>query len=198
MKRVLFLIVCAVVFVGCDKNEVSESNRPLLKDMFNGKYELISSVSEKAVDLNNDGTSSTNLLDENSMILFSSVEIRIPREDDVFLEENEFVFCEFWPTENDHRLVDREVFKVYKTRIYSGDYDIYGNILIGRFEDDLKSGTFQQTCADDGKNTLIELKSIDVIGNETIKVTAIRRLFTMNGWVTTTIESLYKRYTPIT
>ena len=197
MKIFLLFIACMFILVSCEKNESEDSKRPLLREKFNGKYELISSLSKTPVDLNNDGIESTNLLLENSMILFSEIEIRIPNESDSYLKDNEFVFCEFWPTENDHRLKNKEVITVYETRVYGSDYDIYGNTLIGVFAENLKNCTINTLLDinDDGKNTLIEIKSIDIMENETIKVIVIRKLYTKNGWVISEIESLYKRYT---
>jgi hypothetical protein len=195
MKKLLSVAICTIIFFSCTKDETSVFNRPLLHEKFNGKYELLSAISEKAVDLNNDGKASTELLNENSMILFSTVEIRIPQKDDLFIEDNEFVFSEFWPTENGQRLKDKDVITVYRTKIYSGNYDIYGNVLIGEFMDDLKYGTFITDINDDGKNTLIELKSLEFLDDDKIEVTAVRKLYTMSGWTVTKIKSLYKKYT---
>ncbi len=200
MRNFSIFIVLICFLVSCNNNQSDTSIRPLLHEKFNGKYELISSFSNIPVDLNNDGSESTNLLLENSMLLFSEIEIRIPNEPDLFIKDNEFVFSEFWPTENEHRLKNKDVIKVYDTPLNTGDYDIYGNILIGVFTDDFRTCTISDyfKIKDDGKNTLIEVKSIDVLENETIRVTVIRKLYTMNGWVLSEIESLYKRYTVAT
>lgn len=195
MKKLLSIAICAIIFFSCTKHEISVSNRSLQHEKFNGRYELLSAISEKAVDLNNDGNASTKLLDENSMILFSTIEIRIPQKEELFLEDNEFVFSEFWPTENDRRLKDKDVITGCRTKICSGDYDMYGNILIGEFKDDLKSGSFINDIKDDGKNTLIEIKSIEFLEDDKIEVTVVRKLYTMSGWTATNIKSLYKKYT---
>ena len=197
MKNFLLFIACMFILVSCEKNESEVSKRPLLREKFNGKYELISSLSKTPVDLNNDGIESTNLLVENSMVLSSFIEIRIPNESDSYLKDNEFVFCEFWPTENEHRLKNKEVIPVYETPVFGMGYDIYGNTLIGVFAENLKTCTINKLLeiSDDGKNTLIEIKSIDIMENETFKVTVIRKLYTKNGWEISEIESLYKRYT---
>ncbi|MDO9554229.1 hypothetical protein [Rhodonellum sp.] len=197
-KILLPLIALLFIFFSCENNELDNNIRPLLNEKFNGKYEILSSISKAAVDLNNDGIESTNLLDENSMILFSTIEIRIPYKDERFFTEKEFVFLEFWPTENEQRLKTNEIITVYNTRFYNFYYDLYGNTLIGEFKDDLSSATFRKNITDDGKNTLIELKSIEILEDETIKVTVVRKLYTMNGWITAEIESLYKRFTPTT
>ncbi len=197
MKIFLPIAALILVFISCRKDESYINLRPLLNEKFNGKYKIVTSISKTAVDLNNDGIESTNLLDENSMILFSTIEIRIPDENELFLTENEFVFSEFWPTENEHRLRNKEIITVYRTPVNSGNYDIYGNMLIGGFNDDLTSATFRLDIQDDGKNTLIELKSFDILEDETIKVTVVRKLYTINGWITTEMESLFKKYTSI-
>lgn len=199
MKKSLSLIACVFALISCEKKESVVSNRPLLYEKFNGKYELVSSFSDKAVDLNNDGIESKNLLDENEMVLESSIEIRIPAENDLVMKDNEFVFTEFWPTENEHRLRVNDVVTEYNSFLSDiNGYDIYGNIVIGMFDDELKACTFNKTINDDGKNTLIEIKSIELMENETIKLTVARKLFTKQGWVISEIESVYKRYTIVT
>lgn len=198
MRIYLTLIALVFAFFSCQKEDLESNNRAKLNAMFNGKYEILNSTSKIPVDLNNDGIESTNLLDENSMILFSFIEIIIPFEGDHFLNQNEFVFSEFWPTENELRLQNKEIIEVHKTRFYSLGWDIYCNLLIGEFNDNLSSAIFKENIPDDGKNTLIKLKSIEILTDETIKVSVVRKLYTMNGWVTTEIESLYKKYTTIT
>ncbi|WP_421919729.1 hypothetical protein [Marinifilum sp.] len=191
-KKGILTSICAILLFACDNSEEFQDNPDYLRDKFNGKYELISSASKKAVDLNNDGNASTNLLDENSMILLSTIEIRIPRVNEIFIENNEFVFNEIWPTENEHRLKNKDLIALSKT--YNGEYDLYGNTSIGKFKDDLKSGTFRNEINNDEKNTLVELKSIDFLNNDKVEVTLIRKLYTINGWVKTQIKSEYKRF----
>ncbi|PCH67117.1 MAG: hypothetical protein COC06_11760 [Bacteroidales bacterium] len=70
LKKGLLITICTIFFISCNKNEPNENIEQLLKEKFEGRYELISSISEEAVNLNNDGSSSTNLLSENSSILF--------------------------------------------------------------------------------------------------------------------------------
>lgn len=193
MKIFLLLLVCAFVLFGCEDEEMN--NKPVLHEKYNGQYELFYSVSKEAVDLNNDGIESTNLLDENSMILFSTIEIRVPQD---FLDNNEFVFCELWPTENNLRLKNNEVITVYKTPVYGWNYDLCGIILLGKFADDLKTCTLENVTENDGVSTLVDLKSLEFMENETIKIIVIRKLYTSRGWVLSEVESLYKRYTIIT
>ena len=202
MKIGLLITVCTFFFISCNKDDSIQNLELLkleeLKEKYHGKYELISSVSEKAVDLNNDGITSNDLVSENSMILFSTIEMLIPDENDLFLEYNEFCFVEFWATENSSRIKTKEVISTTIPPIHNALYDIYSTISFGRFEDDLKPCKLSQGSQEKWKNTLIESQSLEIGKNETIKVTTIRKLYTMEGWITTKIESKYKRYTIIT
>ncbi len=197
MKKEFYLIACAILFIACDKTDEEGSNRPLLKEKFNGKYELISSVSDKAVDLNNDGIASKNLFAENSTMFFSEIVIQIPHEEDLFLKENEFCFTELWPTGNDLRQKYKEVITTYKTPVNNPFYDLKCNIRIGHFQDDLKSGTLNKDVDEYWEKMPANYKSVEFGEDETIKITAVRKLYTKKGWITTEIKSLYKRYTII-
>ncbi|MDE5419785.1 hypothetical protein L3049_17480 [Labilibaculum sp. DW002] len=198
MKKGFYLIACAILLIACDKSDNEVSNRPLLKEKFNGKYELISSVADKAVDLNNDGIASKNLFSENSTMYFSEIVIQIPQEEDLSLKENEFCFTELWPTGNDHRQNYKEVITTYKTPVDNPFYDLKCNIRIGHFQDDLKFCTLNNDVDEYWEKMPADFKLVEFGEDETIEITVLRNLFTKNGWVTTEIKSLYKRYTIIT
>jgi hypothetical protein len=67
MKKGLFITICTILLFSCNKHD-SNADTEQLKEKFHGKYEVISSISEDAVDLNMDGTTSTDLLAENPEI----------------------------------------------------------------------------------------------------------------------------------
>lgn len=192
LKKGLLITICTIFFISCNKNEPNENIEQLLKEKFEGRYELISSISEEAVNLNNDGSSSTNLLSKNSSISFySMVEIRI-------LNEYELFYDEMWPVENSQRLRYKEIISSTYPPIINPYYDTFSNGFISQFDDDFKSIRLLRDIQNDPKNTLISIESIIIEENETIKVTSIRKLYTDKGWITTKIESRYKRYTNIT
>ncbi|EON74801.1 hypothetical protein ADIS_4772 [Lunatimonas lonarensis] len=124
MKSYLLVIGTICMLIGCQEMEIEVADRPFLREKFNGKYELLSARSEVAIDLNNDGIASSNLLDENSTIWFSSLKIRIPDESEIFLKHNEFVFTEFWPTENDRRLRVSGFIPTYDAPVWGPYYDL--------------------------------------------------------------------------
>lgn len=186
MRIGLLITICAIFFISCSKNE-SKDRLEELKEKFHGKYELISSASKDAVDLNMDGNTSTNLLSENPEILNSGLEIRI-------INDNEHLFEEKWPVET--IVIPRG--ETFDPTRYHSTYNIlyasYINPSTCRFEDDLKSIQLLGDVQVNSTNKLINIESIIIEENEILKVTTIRKLYTMKGWITTQIESRYKRY----
>ena len=179
-----------IFLISCNKNESNE-NLEQLKEKFHGKYEVISSISAYAVDLNMDGIASTDLLSENPEISSSGLELRI-------LNTNNHLFEEKWPVET--IVIPRG--EVFDSTIYHPTYSIYYALYINtsscRFNDDYKSIQLLEDFQQNSTNTLISMESITIEENETIKVITIRKLYTMKGWITTKIESRYKRYTTTT
>ena len=190
MKRRLLITICSIFLISCNKNESNE-NFEQLKEKFQGKYEVISSISEDAVDLNMDRITSTDLLSENPEISNSGLELRL-------INDNEQLFEEKWPVET-IVIPKGEIFdstNYYPT--YSIYYSLYCNPISCQFEDDYKSIHLLGDIQQNSTNTLISMESITIEENETIKVITIRKLYSMKGWIRTKIESRYKRYTTIT
>lgn len=153
---------------------------------------MISSVSEDALDLNMDGLTSTNLLLENAELSESFIGIRI-----LDSELDYHFFEEMWPMASS-QVSRNEIYdpkKVYSTDSLS--YDSYYNTSTCLFNDDNTSIQLLDDVKKDAVNTLISIEEISVEENEIINVKTLRRLYTIKGWVTTKIESRYKRDTII-
>jgi hypothetical protein len=187
MKKDLFVIVLTVLLVGCSK-DAPFGNLEQLKEQFQGKYEVISSSSEDAVDLNMDGLTSTDLLSENPELAKSGLELRI-------LDADKHLFEEKWPVENITVTDDRPFDPTSYRPSYHIMYALYINPSLCQFDNDCKSIHLLDDLQQHPTNTLIRIESISIEENGIIKVATIRKLFTMTGWVTTKIASRYKRYT---
>jgi hypothetical protein len=189
MKERFLITVCAIFLISCNKNGSNE-NLEQLKEKFQGKYEVISSFSEDAVDLNMDGITSSDLLSENPEIYNSVLELRI-------INDNEQLFEEKWPIET--IVIPRgEIFDSTKYHpTYSIFYALYSNPISCQFEDDYKSIHLLSDIQQNPTNTLINVVSITIGENETITFKTIRKMYSMNGWIITKIESRYKRFIPI-
>jgi hypothetical protein len=192
MKKFLPLITCAIILVSCQKENEKISQIPFLREKFQGNYGIISSYSKIPVDLNNDGVESTNLLTENSLILFDAeLLFRIPSG---FDDDNVFILDEIWPTENEERPRITKVLPIYEIRTDGSGvgYCPLINRIDGTFADDFQSASFKILYPDKESNTLIDI-NYEFLEDETIKAIATRKLYTSNGWITTEIESVYKR-----
>jgi hypothetical protein len=190
MGKGFLITICLIFLISCNKNESKEKLEQLI-EKFHGKYGVISSVSTKAVDLNMDGSASTDLLSENPEISNSGLELRILNTSNQFFEEK-------WPVEN-IVIPGGEIFDstIYHPA-YSVYYAIYSNTSSCRIDADYKSIELLEDFQQNPTNTLISVESITIEENEILKVTSIRKLYTMNGWIKTKIESRYKRYTTTT
>jgi hypothetical protein len=190
MYKAIILTICTIFLGGCSK-EKPRDGEVSLKEKFHGKYEIISSISDVSVDINMDGVSSNNLLIENFEVSGSKLELRI-------LNSNEHLFSESWPVE--YIVIPRgEIFdstRYHPTyRIY---YALHGYDRMFRFSDDQKFIQLVQSVVEDTTNTLIQVESLTVEEDKTIKVAEKRKLYTSNGWIKTRIVSTYRRYTKIT
>lgn len=190
MKIIISIVICAISFVSCNKID-SEDHLEILKDKFHGKYELVLSISKEHVDLNMDGIASNDLLSENPQLARSGIEI-------IIIDSDHHLFEEKWATENSQILRD-DLFdpnKVYTTEgLY---YGMYHNLFPFIFNEDFKTIKLLDGIYTNEVNTLISIESVAFEGNEIVKVTTIRKLYTKKGWVTTEIVSRYKRITVLT
>jgi len=190
MRKVFSITICTILLISCEKN-ASNENFESLKEKFNGKYEIISSISKDAVDLNMDGIASTNLISENSEIFNAGLELKI-------LNDSKLLFEDKWPVETILNTEDGIFDSTCYHPTYIISYSLYINPISCQFEDNYSSIKLLENIQQNSTNKLISIESITIEENETIKVITIRKLYTMKGWIKTKIESRYKRYTSLT
>ncbi len=187
MKKGLLITLSIFLLMSCSK----EDNLGQIKEKFHGKYEIISSVSSEPVDLNMDGISSNRLLSENPEFLNAGIMLLISA-------DNRYLFEEKWPVEY---ISTRTIEPFDSTRYHSTyiiNYAMYMNGFMFHFDDNYKSIRLLGERQPNSTNKLINVESITLEENEIIKVVTIRKLYTINGWTITKIESRYKRFTIIT
>jgi len=190
MKNGQLIILTITLLMSCNSDESNE-NFYQLKEKFHGKYEVISSNSLEPVDLNMDGISSTNLLNENPEILNAGLELRIS-------EDNGNLFEEAWPVEYISMPRGEEFDSTSYHSTYTILYAMHMNGLLCQFDDNFKSINLLGDLQKNSTNKLVSIESITIEEVEIIKVVTIRELYTMNGWITSKIESRYRRFTIIT
>lgn len=190
MQKLFFVAVCAVLLMGCSKNEPSVPSKYVsFKESLRGKYKIVSSTTEKPVDLNYDGAASTNLLSENPMVKESELTI-VGLHSDSF-EEKQLHYSISWPVECFFWRGTEAQLSVTR----SDGYNIGIDAFCGEIDDDFKTVWL---CKDFNRyvgNTLVDLESLVVEGNGKMTVTTLRKLLTSKGWITTKIVSTYVQYT---
>ncbi|WP_321372259.1 hypothetical protein [uncultured Draconibacterium sp.] len=192
MKVNLLILISLLVLSGCSKSDWHEDYE-VLKLRYNGKYELLSSYSDEAVDLNMDGVYSTYLPAENPEIERAALIIKIIP-DDRTTESGKHIFDEMWP---DAHVVHRGE-EVSDTARHQDSYFImYAMKLHGcrcQFVDNNATILLDEPYLEES-SALISFDSIDVDENGIITLVTRRKLYTNDGWVETQITSKYKRYT---
>lgn len=193
MKRIFEVAICALLFMACETQVCYDDPKLSLKKDLHGKYKLESSVSEKEVDLNNDGISSKDLLSENSMIALSEIVI-VGIGHESFFKDEELYYSISWPIENSTRFTAKEILISTLPPIRNPHYDTYLNSCFGKIDDDLKTIRLYKDIEQNEPNTLIDVESLVIEEEGSIRFTSTRKLFTSAGWTTTKIVSIYKQY----
>ncbi|WP_163323250.1 hypothetical protein [Draconibacterium mangrovi] len=192
MKRFTWIIISLLALISCNKSDWHD-NYEELKLQYNGKYELLSSYSDDAVDLNMDGIYSTDLPVENPEIQRARLEIKIIAEDRM-TEPGKHLFDEMWPVA--HISLPRG--EVFDSTRYHESYSIMYAMKIMpcwcEFEDNNSIIVLGEPTIDES-SALISFESIDMDENDIITFVTLRKLYTIDGWVETRITSRYKRYT---
>jgi hypothetical protein len=176
----LLSIVLALLCVNSCKRPNIDPNKDVeaLHERFHGKYKLVNAVASEAVDLNRDGTSSTNLLSEldfeNSLL-----EIRI---------SSQFVFSQSWP-------------EVYLSPGTPDSVIHYANQGVSRyfeFDDALHQLNIkpENPMIDEVRYPMPE--AVLIKPGDYLEVTINKRLYTSQGWKMIKVVTLYKRFTMIT
>jgi hypothetical protein len=195
MKKAFLLLAAATTLSNCQRNESApEPTEDLtgLKEQFHGKYHIVSATSATAVDLNEDGRASADLLAEIPTLTESDLEVRIGRS--VIKEDYVGFLDQGWQHQN-------------LVRNYQGGPDSvkvqgYVNQLTFRYFNFDASRTQlvveQLPVMPAEKGQYPAPESITVVGPEQLRVVTNRLLFVRKAWTPVRITVLYKRYTKTT
>lgn len=181
MKHILHFFICiTIILTGCSRKDAAPDYTKQIHDQLHGKYKAISSTSNDAVDVNLDGTESTDLIVEIPALTeaYSNLEIRIPNKD-------HFLLGESWPVQ------------------YLG----YGTIPAVNYANQGVDRLF--TLAANSNEMLVKPDTdyipdpdkfpfpiaVTIEGPDLIKIVTDRKIYTSKGWITTTITTVYKRFT---
>lgn len=193
MKKTLLIIACTLIILGCSKNDLEE-HHDLLKENFNGKYEIVSATSDIAVDLNMDGNTSNNLLEENTKISESEISLRI--------YEDSKIFTEHWPIEYISVKPEEEIDSTIYNPSYTLDYAKYAITSYFQFGENQEVIELidPEPILNNGiiDTRFVFPDSIIIEDGDIISLISTRKLYTFNGYLTVQIIAKYKRYSKFT
>jgi len=161
-----------------------------LQEQFHGKYKPLHSVSSQALDINQDGKASTDMLEEISELPDMEIEVSIFGKNQ-YNPKPSFIFVHHWP-------------KQWLGRVEPTSYDpniklSYDRTVVAwvfAFDSDLTQLLLEPqppTLTDSELYT--PPQSVLVKDNGRIEVTLTKRLYTTEGWETVQIITLYERFT---
>jgi len=188
MKYILHFSICiTIVLTSCSRKDAAPDNTQHIHDQLHGKYKAISSTSKDAVDIDLDGAASTDIISELPALTeaICNLEIRIYSKD-------KFLLTESWPQQ-------------YLT--YGANPDVYDPSVAVNYAN---QGTVRLFTLKENSNEIIVTPDGDYIpdllrfpfptavtieGPDLIKIVLNRKFYTTKGSITTTVTTVYKRFT---
>jgi hypothetical protein len=184
MNLIYLLLFIITLTAGCRRDD-SPDERKQLFERLHGKYKVISAVSSEAVDVNMDGIATNDIVTE------------IPELENcnlvIIISKHNFLLDHSWPQQ------------FFGQNIEPADYDPSVVVFY------VKQGVDRTFLPNANQTSLLVNAdatsdpvrfpmptSVTIEGPDTIKLVFTKRLYTSKGWKTTSITTVYKRYTMTT
>jgi len=185
MNRTIYFLVCIILATGCSRNASSPDKTKQIYERLHGKYNVVSSVSNEAVDVNLDGNATIDMLSEIPYLAYSDLEIRI-------VDKKVFLLAQFWPEQ--YIGADTEP-TGYDPSLAVG----YANQCATRtFSFDPAGNNIQVNADTEPKPDPRHFPfptSVTTEGEGVVKIVFSKKLYTTAGWKNVVITTIYKRYT---
>jgi len=192
---ILFLLAGLVSLAACKESAEVAPNEDVtaLQEQFHGKYKPLHSVSSQALDINQDGKASTDMLEEISELPDMEIEVKIFGKNQ-YNPKPSSIFVHHWPKQWLGRVeptsYDPSIKLSYDRKVvtWSFAFDSALTQLLLKPE--------PTYLAD--PDLYSPLQTVLVKDSGRIEVTLTKRLYTTAGWKTVQIVTLYERFTKIT
>ncbi|MCK8495888.1 hypothetical protein M0L20_28740 [Spirosoma sp. RP8] len=201
MKTALMLIVLlCIVTASCQQSDSIPPKEDVeaLYQRFHGKYKVVSSTSSEPLDVNLDGVSSTNLLQEilelNNYGAF--LELRVKS-----VYGSMFLFSQFWPEQYINTYSGSTQWNGRDTLSYNPTHLVNYANQAGpyrfSFSDDL-SQIVVTAVGESDSIRWVKPESVFIEANDRLRVINKRRIYTRQGVKEVMITTRYERFTIIT
>jgi hypothetical protein len=188
MLRIIFFLLCGITLMGSCKRDDGPDQATLNRERLQGKYRIVSSISSEAVDINLDGTAGNNMLSEITDLEGTDLVILI--RDKFFLMHNwseQYFGYGAPPAGYDSSFLVHYVRQAL-SRTFSVDA---GGKTIHVHKD-------TEPTPDPLGLRFTFPEAVSIEGENTITIVFTKKLYTSAGWKTTTITTIYERYTKLT
>jgi hypothetical protein len=185
----LFSFFIVLLFSSCKRSndlDISKEYETLLF-RFNGKYKIISSVADQAIDLNLDGGASVDLKEEFIHFENNFLEIKIIN------HSNKHVFMEFWPEPYFGGLAGASP-TTYDPNVTVA-YAQQGVTRLFQFSSDLKKILLDPEDVSTDLNRYTRPDSVNIKTGDNIEIIKTKKFYTSSGWKEVRVATLYERYT---
>lgn len=187
---ILFLVILSVC--SCKRSaEIDKSkDREALFLRFHGKYKILSSVADQAVDLNLDGLASVELRDEMPELIDCNLEIRIPK------QSSQNSFNEFWPEPYFEGLAGASptTYNPNVTIMYARQ----GVTRTFQFSSDIKTILLHPDENGINQQRHTRPSEVNILAGDVIEIIKTKRFYTSSGWKEVRVVTQYERYTMTT
>jgi len=189
MKFRSYLVSLISLITACSKSTIkpNEDVKALI-ERFHGKYKPVSSTSSEAIDVNLDGTSSANMLDEIPNLADNNLELLIDT-------KGPFLLVQSWP---EQYFATHEEPSSYDPALIV-NYVHQAKVRTSTFDEDIR-----QIHVDPDIPPVVDSnhftfpKAVTVEAGDRIQVVSPKRLYTRAGWKKVEITTVYQRYTKVT
>jgi hypothetical protein len=186
MKKFLPYLFC-VLFSTAGLHEFEQ-----LTSKYGGRYQILSSITNDPVDLNLDGNTNTNLLNELPGIAQSMVTIRVIKDTDTRSTKNYIISFDLSYPEQ-YAVVDGREISSYTpgAEVLFLDQPVYSRCLI-----DTVKKTINLLPENNPLETERRFKrpnDVKILDGEKIQVSTIKEFYTKNGFTKVKITSIYER-----
>ncbi len=193
--RLLLCFALLAGLVSCKQTaEIAPSEDvTTLQARFHGKYKPISSTSSEALDIDQDGKASTNMLQEIAALQNQPIEVHIYGKSQ-YNAEPSFSFVHYWPRQEFRPAVPQGYDPTVKVSYYTSV--VHWDFAFDQSLTQLQLQPQPPTLTDPEFYT--PPQAVTVKEKDRLEVTLTKRLYTTSGWKTVQIVTLYELYTKAT
>jgi hypothetical protein len=193
------LLGLVTIIAGCQQTEKVAPHQDVntLYERFHGRYKIIHSTSNEAIDVNEDGKASTNMLEEIPELPDAIIQLGIYGKNQ-YNPNTSFFFIHHWPKQE----LDLHGIRIEPTEYNPDIRAMFSTKVVAwafTFDPDITQLILSPSSAIlTDPDIFTPPQAVTITTNNQIEVILTKRLYTTSGMKTVQIVTLYERYTMTT